>query len=237
MLAIYLRELRSYFTTPIGYVFAGMFLAVSGGLFSAIVLLPENPDTALMPMYFLTLLFVFAILIPLLTMKLFADDRRTKSEQILLTAPISLGAMVIAKYLAALTVFTAVLLVNSFNFYLLYIYGTPSFSYLFINVLTLFLIGAAFIAVGVFVSALTESQLNAAIGSMGIIVVLLLLGLLVNSIPVEWVRSVIRWFSIIDRYATMTSGILDLSAVVYFISFAAVFLFLTVRVYEKRRWS
>jgi ABC-2 type transport system permease protein len=134
-------------------------------------------------------------------------------------------------------VFAAVLGVNSFNFYLLYIYGNPSLSYIFLNVLTLFLIGAAFIAVGVFISSLTESQLNAAIGSMGLIVVILLLGVLVNSIPVEWVRNIIRWFSFIDRYATMSSGILDLSAVVYFISFTAVFLFLTVRVYEKRRWS
>ena len=236
MTAIYWRELRSYFTTPIGYVFAGMFLAVSGALFSTFVLMPED-KVPLMQMYFLTLLFVFAILIPLLTMKLFADDRRTKSEQILLTAPISLTAMVMAKYLAALTVFAGVLAVNSFNFYLLYLYGTPSFSYIFINVLTLFLIGAAFIAVGVFVSSLTESQLNAAIGSMGIIVVILLLGILVNSIPVEFVRKIIKWFSFIDRYSTMASGILDLSAVVYFISFAAVFIFLTVRVYEKRRWS
>ncbi len=235
MWAIYCRELRSYFTTPIGYVFAGMFLAVSGALFSATVLL--QADTSMMSMYFLCLMFVFAILIPLLTMKLFADERRTKSEQILLTAPISLGAMVIAKFLSALTVFAAVLGVNSFNFYLLYIYGNPSLSYIFLNVLTLFLIGAAFIAVGVFISSLTESQLNAAIGSMGLIVVILLLGVLVNSIPVEWMRNIIKWFSFIDRYATMSSGILDLSAVVYFISFTAVFLFLTVRVYEKRRWS
>lgn len=235
MLAIYWRELRSYFTTPIGYVFAGMFLAVSGALFSFLVLL--QADTSSMSLYFLALLFVFAILLPLLTMKLFAEDRRTKSEQILLTAPVSLGAMVIAKYLAALTVFAAVLAVNSFNFYLLYLYGNPSLSYILLNVLSLFLIGAAFIAVGVFISALTESQLNAAIGSMGLIVVILILGLLVSSIPVEWVRTVIRWFSVIDRYSTMASGILDLSAVVYFISFAAVFIFLTVRVYEKRRWS
>ncbi len=235
MRAIYWRELRSYITTPIGYVFAGMFLAVSGALFSFLVLL--QADTSSMSSYFLALLFVFAILIPLLTMKLFADDRRTKAEQILLTAPVSLTSMVLAKYLAALTVFAAVLGVNSFNFYLLYLYGNPSLSYILLNVLSLFLIGAAFIAVGVFISALTESQLNAAIGSMGIIVVLLILGLLVSSIPVEWVRTVIRWFSIIDRYATMANGILDLSAVVYFISFTAVFLFLTVRVYEKRRWS
>ncbi len=230
-----MRELRSYFTTPIGYVFAGMFLAVSGALFSFLVLL--QADTGSMSSYFLALLFVFAILIPLLTMKLFADDRRTKSEQILLTAPISLTAMVMAKYLAALTVFACVLGVNSFNFYLLYLYGNPSLSYILLNVLSLFLIGAAFIAVGVFISSLTESQLNAAIGSMGIIVVILILGLLASSIPVEWVRTFIKWFSVIDRYATMSSGILDLSAVVYFISFTAVFLFLTVRVYEKRRWS
>ncbi len=235
MFAIYKRELQSYFVNPLGYVFAGAFLAISGALFSLLVLM--TADTSSMSLYFVALMFVFAILIPLLTMKLFADDRRTKSEQILLTAPISLTAMVMAKYLAALTVFAGVLGVNSLNFYLLYLYGNPSMSYILLNVFTLFLIGAAFIAVGVLVSALTESQLNAAIGSMGIIVVILLLGVLVNSIPVEWVRNVIRWFSFIDRYSTMSSGILDLSAIAYFISFTAVFLFLTVRVYEKRRWS
>ena len=235
MWAIYKRELRSYFVTPIGYVFAGVFLAVSGSLFAYTVLL--RADTSSMSLYFVMLLFVFAILIPLLTMKLFADERRTKSEQLLMTAPVSLTSMVLAKYLAALTVFAAVLAVNSFNFYLLYLYGEPSAAYLFANILGLFLIGAAFIAVGLLISALTESQLIAAIGSMGLIMVILVAGLLSDNIPVEWVRVVIKWFSITDRYSPFLSSILDLSAVVYFISFAAVFLFLTVRVYEKRSWS
>ena len=235
MWAIYCRELRSYFTTPIGYVFAGMFLAVSGALFSATVLL--QADTSMMSMYFLCLMFVFAILIPLLTMKLFADERRTKSEQILLTAPISLGAMVVAKYLSALTVFAAVLGVNSFNFYLLYIYGNPSLSYIFLNVLTLFLIGAAFIAVGVFISSLTENQFIAAFGTMTLIIPFLFANSLNTYINNIVIREILSGISITSRYASFSAGVFDWAALVYYVSLCGTFLFLTVRVLEKRRWA
>ena len=240
MTAVYLRELRSYFITPIGYIYAAMFLAVSGLLFGYTTLLPETSTTdgsTQLALYFLFMMGVFCILIPLLTMKLFADDRRLKTEQLLLTSPVSLFGMVMGKYLAALTVFAATLAVNSFNFFLLYRYGTPNGAVIAANVLGVFFLGAAFIAVGVFLSSVTENQLIAAVSSIAVIGILILLSFLADEIPVVWVRTVIDWFSVMIRYAPFNNGLLDISAIIYYVSFAAVFLFLTVRVYEKRRWS
>jgi len=170
-------------------------------------------------------------------MKLFAEDRKTRTEQILLTTPVSLTGMVMGKYFAAVTVFGATFLVNSFNYILLFQYGEPNAGLILINILGLFLIGCAFIAIGVFLSSLTENQLIAAVSSICVIVVFLALFFVVDKIGVEWVRVFLKWFSILDRYRPFTIELLDITAVVYFISLTAVFLFLTVRVYEKRRWS
>ncbi len=235
MWAIYKRELRSYFITPIGYIFAGMFIAVSGALFAYTTLLTQN--SAGMYTYFVLLLLVFCVLLPLLTMKLFSEERKSRTEQMLLTAPVTLTGIVMAKFLAALTIFAASLAVNSLNFALLYFYGSPNLAVILTNILGLFLVGAAFIALGLFLSALTENQLIAAVSSIALIGVLLLVSLLAQQIPIEWLRVVIRWFSVVDRYTPFTVGYFDIPSLIYFISFACVFVFLTVRVYEKRRWS
>ncbi len=235
MWAIYKRELKSYFITPIGYIFAGMFIAVSGALFAYTTLLQQ--DSAGMYTYFVLLLIVFCVLLPLLTMKLFSEERKSKTEQILLTSPVTLGGIVFAKYFAALTIFAASLGVNSLNFVLLYFYGSPNLAVILTNILGLFLVGSAFIALGMFLSALTENQLIAAVSSIAMIAILLLTTLIAQKIPVEWLRLVVRWFSVVDRYSPFTVGYFDIPALIYFISFTGVFVFLTVRVYEKRRWS
>ena len=235
MWAIYKRELRSYFITPIGYIFARMFIAVSGALFAYTTLLKQ--DSSGLYTYFVLLLLVFCILLPLLTMKLFAEERKSRTEQMLLTAPVTLTGIVCEKFFAALTIFAVSLAVNSLNFILLYRYGSPNLAVILTNILGLFLVGAAFIALGLFLSALPENQLIAAVSSIAIIAVLLLLSLLAQKIPFEWLRVVVRWFSVVDRYTPFTVGYFDIPALIYFISFACVFIFLTVRVYEKRRWS
>ena len=99
------------------------------------------------------------------------------------------------------------------------------------------LIGAAFIAIGLFVSSLTENQLVAAVGTMGILIFLLLVGLLTSYIDVYAVRVVIDWISIYSRFGNFSYGILDPATLVYYFSICFVFMFLTVRIYEKRRWS
>ncbi|MBE6718266.1 MAG: ABC transporter [Ruminococcaceae bacterium] len=235
MLAIYKRELRSYFSTSIGYIFIGIFLALSGALFSYCTLQQgTKSDTAL---YFSFMLFAFVVIIPLLTMKLFSEERKLKTEQLLLTAPISLWSMVIAKFLAAYTMFACTFLVSCFNFIILYSYGQPETAIIIGNIISILLVGGAFIAIGVFVSALTENQLIAAFGTIAILLVLLLLGVVGSYVNFTPVRVAINWLSIFTRFYPFTYGEFSFSAIVYYASIAFVALFLTVRVFEKRRWE
>ncbi len=235
MFAIYMRELKSYFLTPIGYIFCGMFLVVSGLAFASCTLLKQSTES--LGNYFLWLMIIFAILLPLLTMKLLADDRRTRTDQILLTSPVSVTAIVMGKYLASVTVFGATFLVNSFNFLLLFKYGSPNIVSILINILGVFLLGAAFIAIGVLLSSLTENQLIAAVSAMGINAAMLLISLVADGIESTGLRTVLKMFSVIDRFVPFTNQMLDVSAIIYYISLAAVAIFLTIRVIEKRRWA
>ncbi len=235
MLAIYKRELRSYFSTSIGYIFVGIFLALSGAIFSYATLQQfENSDPS---MYFTFMLFGFVVILPLLTMKLFSEERKLKTEQLLLTSPISLWSMVLAKYLAAYTIFASTFLVSCLNFLILYGYGKPETAIILGNIISILLVGSAFIAVGVFVSALTENQLIAAFGTMAILFLLLALGFVGTYVNFTPLRIVINWLSIFTRFIPFTYGQFDIGATVYYASIAFTFLFLTVRVFEKRRWE
>ncbi len=235
MSAIYKRELRSYFSTSIGYIFVGIFLALSGALFSFCTLQQgtESDPT----LYFTLMLFGFVVIVPLLTMKLFSEERKLKTEQLLLTSPVSLWGMVLAKFLAAYTIFSCTFLFSCLNFTILYGYGTPETAIIVGNIISILLVGMAFVAIGVFVSALTENQLIAAFGTIAILLALLLVGFVSQVVNFAPLRVVINWISIFTRFTPFTYGQFSFSAIVYYISIAFVFLFLTVRVFEKRRWE
>ena len=235
MFAIYKREMRSYFTGVIGYVFLVLFLAIGGAVFSYTTLFSMSADIST----FFTVMMIFcAIVLPLLTMKSFSDERRAKTEQLLLTAPISLTSMVLAKFLAALTMFGGALLVNSLYFIILYPYAHVKTANLIGNVLALLLVGMTFISIGIFVSSLTENQLTAAVGTIGIILVLLLIGVINALLPATfWLRYVLDCFSIFTRFQTFTNGYFDLSSLIYYLSVSAVFVYLTIRVYDRRRYN
>ena len=235
MFAIYKREMRSYFTGVIGYVFLVLFLAIGGAVFSYTTLFSMSADIST----FFTVMMIFcAIVLPLLTMKSFSDERRAKTEQLLLTAPISLTSMVLAKFLAALTMFGGALLVNSLYFIILYPYAHVKTANLIGNVLALLLVGMTFISIGIFVSSLTENQLTAAVGTIGIILVLLLVGVINALLPATfWLRYVLDCFSIFTRFQTFTNGYFDLSSLIYYLSVSAVFVYLTIRVYDRRRYN
>ena len=230
-----MRELKSYFLTPIGYIYCGMFLIVSGMAFAQSTLLAQSTESV--GEYFVWLIIIFAILIPLLTMKLFSDDKRNRTDQILLTSPVSVTGIVLGKYFAALTVFGATFVVNSFNFVLLFNYGTPNLLSIFINILGVFLLGAAFIAIGIFLSSITESQLIAAVSSMGVNAAMILISRLASNVESSFFRTILKWFSVVDRFTPFTNQMLDGSAIIYYVSLAAVGIFFTTRVLEKRRWS
>lgn len=236
-MAVYKREMRSYFVSPIGYIFLAIFLAVSGVIFSVTVL--QAGSSGSVSDYFTYMMMSFCIVLPLLTMKLFADEKRQRTEVLLITSPVSLTSMVAAKFFAALSVFLVGFVCTLINLITLYYYasGTPDTGTIVGSLLGLVLIAAAFIAAGVMVSALTESQLVAALGTMLIIFFFVFVSIFNFSIDSYVLRSVLSWFSMLDRFALLTIGRFDVSAIVYFISVCFVFLFVTVRIYEKRRWS
>lgn len=245
MLAIYKRELRSYFTSPIGYVFIATYLALSGFVFSySTVLMSIQGGTADVGLYFTILIYGFSLLLPLLTMRSFADDRRMKTEQLLLTAPVSIGGMVGAKFLAAYTMFVGTYAVSCLNFALLYIYNDNSgvvveknTAILFGYSIAILLLGAAFIAIGIFVSALTEHQITAVIVTVAILLFCLCCNMLNSVIAFYPLRALCNWLSIYSRFQNFAYGIFDFNALIYYFSITVVFLFITARVYEKRRWE
>jgi len=236
MLAIYKREMLAYFTTPIGYIFLVVFLAFSGFVYGLTTLLIASSDTST---YFTFLMFVFVIMLPLLTMKSLSEERRTRTEQLLLTSPVSLLSIVAAKYLAALTMFAGALLISCVNFFSLYKYAeeTPNGAVIIGNLIAIFFVGMAFLAIGIFISSLTENQVVAALGTIGVLAGLLVVGLLNSIIDNYVIRTVLSWLSIYSRYINFTYGIFDIAAAVYYLSICLVFLFLTVRNYERRRWN
>ncbi len=256
MLAIYRKEMRSYFINPIGYVYLGIYLVFSALLCCYMTFMAGTYDTT---DYFFYLALSLIVLIPLLTMRLFAEERKLRTEQMLLTAPISITGMVLGKYLAALTLFVSGALISTVNFIPLYVIANaesaassvtlshigPVTGQIVGSFIALVLLGAALIAVGTLISALTENQLSAAVITIGVIAAMVLLNVFnqltdANGQPLiasEAIRFVIDWFSVLSRYMIFSNGMLDWAALLYYVSIAFVFLFLTVRVYEKRRWG
>lgn len=235
MFAIFKREMKSYFISPIGYIFVSVFLMMAGGLFAVFVI--QSAENANLSMYFLLLIFIFIVLIPLLTMRLLSEERKMKTEQLLLTAPVSLTGMIFGKFFAAFAMFGGTLLLSSVNFICLYVYGNPNTAIILGNMIGILLIGSAFIAIGLFISAMTENQLTAAIISIGTILALLLSGVFVSYINNSVIRYVLSFLSIFSRFNNFTYGIFDINSLIYYISITVIFLFLTIRVYEMRRWQ
>lgn len=241
--AIYKKEMLAYFTCPTGYVFSAIFFALSGVIFSISTFGMQSTGTAT---YFVFMLTSFIVLIPLLTMKLLSEERKTQTEQIILTSPVSLMGMISAKFFAAYTLFAGTLIAScSLNIYTLYTLAKAqedvirklNLPTVIGSVAGILLIGGVFIAIGLFLSALTETQIVAAVSSIGVFVLIFLFSFLPSFINNSVLRTVIKWFSVFDRYYYFTAGIFDITAIVYYISLTIVFLFLTIRVYEKRRWA
>jgi len=169
-------------------------------------------------------------------MKLFTEEKKARTEQLLLTSPVSVFSVVFAKFLAAYTMFAGASVFSGLYFIFLSFFGNVQVGLLFGNIFAILLIGMAFIAVGVFVSAITESQLSSAILTIGILLGFVMISMLADYIPVEWLRFAISSLSVFYRYQNFAHGIFDIAALVYYLSITALFLALTVRSVDRRRW-
>lgn len=235
MLAVYKRELRSYFTSVLGYVFLVLYLSLATAILVYTTLFSMSADVTT---FFTLMIFVSAVALPLLTMKSFSEERKAKTEQLLLTAPVSIIGIVVGKFLAAYTIFAGCILLNTLYCLVLIAYAELKIAVLFGSMVAVLLVGLVFIAIGLFVSALTENQLTAAVGTIGIIIGFLAVGLISMLIPSSYgIRYVFNFLSIFTRFQAFTSGYFDITSTVYYLSLALVFLYLTVRIYDRRRYN
>lgn len=233
--AIFRRELKAYFTSPIAYIFIAVFYLYTAVFFTIYNLFGGTTD---MSVPFSNAFNILMFLLPLLTMRLFTEERRQKTDQCLLTAPVSLFSIVMGKFLAAVCVFLCAMAI-----YVLYVLtltalaGTLAWAEIIGYFTALLLLGASFISIGIFFSAVTENQIVAAIVSFIVIMGLYIIDMLAASMPIEWIKTVMNSLGFYTRYYEFTTGIFSIPSTLFFLSAIFIFNFLTVRTLEKRRWA
>ena len=287
MSAIYKRELHSYFCGMTGPIFIAFMLLITGIYMTVYNLMGGYPNFEIA---LSGVSFVFLIAIPVLTMRSLAEEKHSRTDQLLYALPLSLSSVVMAKYLAMVTVLAVPVGVMCFYPLILGQYGTIGFASAYGSILAFFLLGCALIAIGMFLSSLTESQVIAAVLSVGVLlltylmaglagmlpetagasyagflVIAILIGLIVQAMlknstvsmgvtaVLVVILSALYFFrqemfagalpnllealALFDRMYSFTNGIFDLTAIVYYLTVAALFVYLTVQSMDKKRWS
>lgn len=233
--AIFRRELKAYFTSPVAYIFIAVFYIYTATYFVNYNLLYGTAD---MSYVFTSAFVIMMILLPLLTMRLFTEERRLRTDQCLLTAPVNLFSIVMGKFLAATCIFLCAMAI-----YVVYVItlvalaGSVAWATVIGNLIALLLLGASFISIGTFVSATTENQVVAAILSFIINMAFYLIDMLAGNVQISWLRNIMASLGFYTRYSEFSTGLFNIPSVIFFASVIFIFNFLTVRVLEKRRWA
>lgn len=232
MLAVFKKEVSIYFLTPFGYVFMGLFLLLSGIVFSIYNLWDARGDIYGM---LGVLNFVSIVIFPVLTMKLLAEEKRMATDQILFTSPVTLTSIILGKYFAALFVFLVTLAGTGVFAAFILIFSQTSLGAILGSYLGFALLGAAYIAICMFASSLTDSQVTSAIIGFGFLFGFMIVGLLTNAIPFDFLKRIVSWFAILSKYGEFANGVLKIGPLVYYLSFAVGFVFLTIVVVKNRQ--
>lgn len=234
MLAIAKREIRAFFSSPIGYVCVAVIVALYGFFYYQALC---YRSTDYLTNVFSTMTSFSQFIIPIITMRSFSEDRKNKTDQALLTAPVSVMGIVVGKFIACFTVYFVALTLTLVPVVLMSTFSNPPWGIVIGNYIASLLCGAAMMSIGILISSYTTSQIIAAIGTLVAVMLLTMIDSLVAVVNVSFVQQIIRWISFNNRYYTFTQGVFDIPAVVYFISLCVVFLFLTARKVESRRWN
>lgn len=234
MSAIYKREINAYFTSPIAYVVYAVAAFFAGLLFVRTVLELDSSD---MTYLFHNMTTIIIMMIPILTMKLFSEEKNKKTEQGLLTAPVNLLQIVMGKVLAAVTVYALLMILFLLYGIIINVFVAPSWILIGSNILGLLLFGIALIAMDTFISSLTESQVIAAILSIGAGLLVTSISMFKNMVNIEFINNMIDSIEMMGRYENFTLGIVKFSDIIFFISIAVLFIFFTIKVLERRRWN
>lgn len=224
MKAILKKELKSYFLSPVGYVVMGIFLLCFSVFFYLTVLTSGSVDLG--SLYYYTALYGLIIIVPILTMRMFAEERKNGTEQLLLTSPTSMFKVVIGKLMAALCVIIITLLISFLFYFIVTFFGEPNISSVLVAMLGFILISIATLSVGMFASSLTENQIIA-----GIITV----AFLIISLFLTDISSIFSGFALINLYTSFAQGVISLENVISLLLFSMVFISLTIIVMQRRK--
>ncbi len=287
MIAIYKKELRAYFNSIIGYLFISFFLFFIG-LYFYINNVYSGYANFSYSLYGIR--FFFTLLIPMITMRIMAEENRQKTDQLLLTSPVSIERIIFGKYAAVLTIFAIVMVISGVYPLVLSKYGDVNLVSSYVAILAFFFLGAAYLAIGLFISAMTESQALAAIITFAVVLITTLSSTLGQVLPTDNFTAVkvflllvlllaiityvlmhnitftiligllgaggviglylikpsiydgsgvkfFDWLTISTRFDSFVFEVFDLSSIVYYLSIIGIFVFLTIQVIKKRRWS
>ena len=287
MFAIFRREMQAYFLTPVGYIYTGLFLLLTGLFFTFGNLFSGSSRFT---GFLGGTLSIFLFAVPVLTMRLFAEEKKQKTDQLFLTSPISIAAVVCGKFFAAMTVYCGTLLVTALYAVVIAAYGDLQVLETVGSYIGFVFLGACYISLGIFISAATENQIASALVCFFVLMIIRILDPLALAVPPDirtgaiaatvilvailvlifvntknavitfgtavlgcivvgafwlfrqdvyfgFVQNIMGWFSLNRRYESFSIGLLRPDSLFYYASFTGFFLFLTVRLIEKRRWS
>ncbi len=231
---IALREFKSYLASPMAYVVTGIFLVLTGFLFS--ISSVTYYETSIRGLWELWGIILLLLISSVLTMRLLAEERKMGTLELLLTAPVRDSEVIIGKFLGSLGILTAMLALTFYYPILLWVFGDPDGWTIATSYLGLFLLGCTSLAVGLFASSLTSNQIVAAVVAGGILFALWFVGMLADLLP-EALGEVVSYLSLHYHFPDFMRGVVDTRGIIYYLSTTVLFLFLAIRSLASSRWS
>jgi ABC-2 type transport system permease protein len=245
------RELKSFLYTPIAYIITAFFLLISGFFFYNIVIWFSDQSATIMQNsyyagrlnlnqmvfepYFNNLAVILIFLTPLLTMKLLSDEKKMRTEELLLTSPVKISSIILGKTLAVFIVYTLILVLTSTGPIFIILHGNPHLYPLLTAYFGLLLLGAVFISIGIFASSLTENQIIAAVISFSTILLIWMISWIGEGVEAGW-KGVLSYLSFFSHFENMIKGVIDTQDIVYYLSFSFLGLYLAYTVFEFKKW-
>ena len=239
MIAIFKREMIGYFKNPTAYVVMAIYAVLSALLFCVQVIMR---NTSYMGALFVWLFLVEMIVVAVMAMRFFSEEKKNRTDQLIMTSPVSLSGVVMGKYLAGMTLYTLCTMINLIYILIVDIYGTPDRGMNFTSMLGTILLGSCMVSIALFVSSLTENSLVAAGGTIVVFILMMLINFVVSPLRellpagLHFIPNSLGKLNLLSWFDNFVGGIISLDAVVFYLTLTASFLFLTTRVLERRRW-
>jgi ABC-2 type transport system permease protein len=250
MLAIAGKELRGYFASPIGYVLVGFYALLFGWFFYTLVAFFErqsmqmsaggpgsamNVNQMLVAPLLMNATVIMLLVFPLITMRTYAEEKRSGTIELLLTSPITDWQIILGKFLGALGLYAVMLAVTLVHVAILFVFGTPEWKPIATGYLGLLLMGGSFLSLGLFISSLTKNQIVAGMITFSVFLLLWVINW-VSTFVGPTMQTVLNYLSITEHFDDFAKGIIDTKHVVYYLSFIAAGLFLTMKSVDSERW-